>query len=228
MSGTLSFRPTPDLSAFRHLLIYGGTFDPPHRAHVELPQQARRKLGADLLLYIPARQSPHKMGSPPTAAHHRLNMLQLALADQPQARILTDELQRDEQSAPSYTIDTLRSLRQRLPQQARLRLLIGTDQLLAFDRWHCWQEIVTLAEPAVMLRAPMTRDQVLRALPPALNPETWSPRLLELPVIDLTATRLRLALAQGSEEAPWEQALHPAVLAYIRRHGLYGTRERSS
>lgn len=222
MTTAPSWPPAPDLSGFRHLLVYGGTFDPPHRAHIELPELARQQLGADALLYIPAAQSPHKLGTPPTPARHRLAMLQLALADEPHARILTDELQRGDTERPSYTVDTLTALRQRVHPDARLRLLIGTDQLLAFDRWHRWQDIVAMAEPAVMLRAPLLREEALAALPPALDPTVWAPRLLELPVMDVAATRLRAWLTGVPEsQADNTPALNPAVLAYIHQHRLY-------
>jgi len=212
----------PDLTHFRKLLIYGGTFDPPHRAHVQLPQQAMRLLGAERVLYIPAAQSPHKMDSKPTPPHHRLAMLRLALHDFPEAIILTDELDRAEANPdqPSYTADTLENLRGRVHPDAQLRLLIGADQARVFDKWHRADDIAAIAEPVVMNRAPQTAEQLLAELPEDAR-NGWRSRVIELPPLDISSTRVRAQAVAGDATADIDDLLSPAVAAYIREHGLY-------
>ncbi|MEX0777457.1 MAG: nicotinate (nicotinamide) nucleotide adenylyltransferase [Phycisphaeraceae bacterium] len=204
------------------LLYFGGTFDPPHMAHVALPLLAMHALGADGVLYVPAARSPHKLAATqtPTPAHHRLAMLRLALEHIPAAHVLTDELDRanTQPDQPSYTVDTLESLRQRLGPDVTLRLLIGADQLAVFHDWHRAQRIVQLAQPLVMVRPPHTREALLASLSPGINREAWSARFLDLPQLDLSATALRRRAALGH---PLTGLVPPAVEDYIRRHHLY-------
>ena len=200
------------------MLVFGGSFDPPHRAHVELPRLVADQLDCDVTLYIPAKISPHKLDAPPTAAEHRLRMLELALAACERTAISTIELQRD---GPSYTADTLVQLNQRYPDTTQLFLLIGADHALGFHRWHAWQRILEHAEPAVMLRPPWDRAAFESALDATYDDDeaaAWRRRIVDTPSIDISATELRDRLRLGRDVGDW---LHPDVQDYIRRHDLY-------
>lgn len=198
--------------------MFGGSFDPPTRAHVALPVWVARAVGAARVLFVPAGVSPHKQDRPPTAALHRLEMLRLALAA---ARGNGVALEIDplevERAGPSYTVDTLETLAAARPRE-RLRLLIGSDQLKVFHLWRNWRRIEELAEPLVMVRPPDTAAEVLAALPPELPAERWRPRLVEAPRMEISATSARLAALSGADLAPW---VEPAVADYIREHDLY-------
>ena len=202
------------------MLIFGGTFDPPHRAHVELPQAAARELGCERIIYIPAAINPLK-ASPdqpsPTPAHHRLAMLRLALDGVPNAEISTIELDR---AGPSYTIDTLRGLH---ATASSAFLLIGADQALDFHRWKDWREILNLVTPAMMLRPPWTRSTFQAALRERYDAEEasqWQTRVLStLPIVDVSATEIRKRMAAGST---LNGLVDPRVEAYIRKNRLYG------
>lgn len=207
-----------DQSTCRRVLIYGGTFDPPHRAHLELPELARQAVHADAIIYVPAATSPFKTDAPPTEASHRLAMLELALANLKHAAISTVEIDRATENEPSYTIDTLRMMRDRLGAGVELRLLIGSDQLRSFDHWKDWRRIIELAEPAVMIRPPDTRDEVLAALPPDFPRSKWESRILDLPLIDQSATDVRERLEKGRKVG---DAIPENVKAYIAEHNLY-------
>ncbi len=201
-------------------LIFGGSFDPPHRAHVALPRIVAKTLGADQILYIPAAVSPLKRDTQPTDAVHRLAMLRLALESTPNTTISTLELNRP---GPSFTIDTLRELHQTAGAHEAFRLLIGADQALVFHRWREWQHIIELAEPVVMLRAPFDRDRFRSALTEQFTPEevdAWMRRTIEVPRIDISSTDIRQRLSRGESVS---DALNPAVEEYIRRHALYGS-----
>lgn len=228
----------PDLAQYNRVLLYGGSFDPPHRAHLELPELARQAVGADIVLYIPAAKAPHKLDRQQTSAKHRLAMLQLALQDQPNAAISTIELDRFEADpdTPSYTVDTLEALHAQLKAascQTKLRLLMGTDQLAIFDQWKSPGRIVELAEPAVMLRstsddASLDREQALAVLP-AEEREVWAKRLLNVPQIVMSSTDIREQAANPSKmsstgltsRSVTSRALTSAVQAYIDEHQLY-------
>src|SRR5690606_34942815 len=105
------------------LIIFGGSFDPPHRGHVELPQLVRAKLHADTVVYVPVGIPPHKDHAL-TPAADRLAMLQLALQGVEHARIDTAEIDRAVSGRPTYTVDTLEALKRKLPG-TEMRLLIG-------------------------------------------------------------------------------------------------------
>lgn len=223
------------------VLLFGGTFDPVHKAHVELGQEARQWVespngrpgqpGGAWLVLVPAARSPHKTGAPGACASKRIEMLRLAFAGCARAAVWTDELDRQAASrAASYTIDTVRRARQWLDAQgaksAKLRLLIGADQAAAFHTWREPHEILKLAPPVVMARSLREDPQQLLAAIRATGKwakeelETWSTGLANTSVMDIAATDVRRALAEGR----WQQAaeqLAPAVLDFIRMHRLY-------
>ncbi len=200
------------------VLVFGGSFDPPTVAHVRLPPLAARAVGADLVAYIPAAVSPFKVGQTDTSFEQRFAMLQSALQGIEHVIILTDEYDRAAAGEPSYTVDTLATLRARLPEDVTLRLLIGSDQSRAFDRWREHEKILELAEPVVMVRPPETRDGVLDALPAGFDRDTWANRLVDVPAIDVSSTEVRRRVAAGE---PVHGLTPPAVATYIAEHGLY-------
>jgi nicotinate-nucleotide adenylyltransferase len=206
-------------------LIFGGTFDPPHLAHAVLPSAAAQLLRCGRILYVPAAINPLKQATPPTHPHHRLAMLALALRHVRGAEICTIELDRERAhpGEPSYTIDTLRALRQGLPRDASMRLLIGADQALEFHRWKDWQAIVALAPPAVMLREPWNAESFAERLSttfPSDEATRWLGwTLLEgLPRMDISASEIRSRVVAG---ASLDGLLDPEVAHYIRVHRLY-------
>ncbi len=207
-----------DWRSWQHILVYGGTFDPPHRAHVIQPRRVAERLGADGVLYIPAGRPPHKPDEQRTAGEHRAAMLRAALADEPWAAVWAVELKR---GGPSYTVDTLDRLRDIVGPEAMLRLLIGMDMALIFDQWRSPDRIEALAEPVVMIRPPHDAASFLAELPAARR-DQWCKRLVEVPAMDLSSSGVRRGLAErGPDDPQVAAALPPAVLAYIREHGLY-------
>lgn len=203
------------LAGYKNILLFGGSFDPPHRAHVALPQQSAQAIGADLIAYIPAGRAPHKLDQVQTDPQHRLAMLRLALDAQPGAVpmvVLTDEVDRGP-GEPSYTVDTLEALHQRVDTGATLRLLIGADQLRIFDSWRKPARIIELAEPVVMVRPPDTREGLLDSLPSDQR-EAWARRFVAVDQMDISSTQVR-------GQAGSSDMICDAVTDYIRTHALY-------
>lgn len=211
-----------NLTGYNNILLFGGSFDPPHRAHIALPQQAAQAIGADLIAYIPAGRAPHKLDRVQTDSQHRLAMLRLALADQPgdvPTLVLTDEIERGP-SEPSYTVDTLEALHRRINPGAKLRLLIGADQLRIFDAWRAPNRIIELAEPVVMVRPPDTRD-VLLACVSADKREAWAERFVDVEQMAISSTAIRAEAARGFND---DGSICDAVADYITQHALYRDR----
>lgn len=211
--------PDP-LTGHQRVLLFGGSFDPPHRAHVELPQQVARAIDADLIAYIPAGRAPHKLDRVQTDPQHRLAMLRLALADQPNTVVLTDELDRAP-GQPSYTVDTLAAIRKRIDSATELRLLIGADQVRIFDQWREPERVIALAQPVVMVRPPDTRASLLDSLPTDQR-AAWEQRLVYVDAMHISSTQVREQINAGMcTDASADTMIAPEVARYIASNGLY-------
>lgn len=131
------------------LAFYGGSFNPPHPAHVRACRLACASLKPDKLLVIPAAVPPHKPlpeGSPD--AEERLRLTRIAFRDVPEAEVSDMELHR---AGMSYSSDTVRELQGMYPR-AELVMIMGTDMLLSFETWHEWRDILSRASLAVLPR----------------------------------------------------------------------------
>jgi nicotinate-nucleotide adenylyltransferase len=206
--------------------VFGGTFDPIHYGHLRPAQEAYRRLGLSELRFIPAAAPP--LRAPPVASgEQRRAMVERAIRGHEGFRLDDRELRR---GGPSYTVTTLESLRVELGSTPMV-LLLGMDQFLGFERWHRWQEIPELAHLVVLSR-------------PGLGSDPWPPwaaarktdhyldlgrrpagRLAFLAVEpqDISATRIRAAVARGEPIDRWVPA---AVQDYILSMRLYGRSDR--
>lgn len=208
------------------VLLFGGSFDPPHRAHTIVASAVRDRLFGDAgrLVLVPAARSPHKAGSPGASAVQRVEMLRLATEGDRRAHIWTDEIDRAEAGGASYWVETLRRVDRLLPSSTPRRFLIGADQAAAFHRWREPEAILELAEPAVVLREPIGSVEMLVE---ALEREgvrsdridAWRRWVVRMPLLPERSTDVRAAVAANTGDA--DGLLDSAVLAYIRAHGLY-------
>lgn len=228
--GPITPLPVPEGASC--LLLFGGMFDPPHLAHTALAAQARDLgPGPDAwLLFVPAARSPLKESAPGAGDHDRIRMVDLAIRELPRATLWTDEIDRAAAStddpSPSYWIDTLRRARKVLPPATEVRFLIGADQALAFHCWRSFRDILSLASPLILLRAPATSPQTL--LDGLRNTGEWTEHdlskwqswILPTAVVDPSSTDVRTSLARGDIESA-ARLLHPDVLDYIQQHRLY-------
>jgi nicotinate-nucleotide adenylyltransferase len=204
------------LSSDGPALIFGGSFDPPTRAHYELPALAAERLGSSRLIYVPAAVSPHKTAAPPASPAHRLEMLRLSVPEG--AEIDTQELDR---AGVSYMIDTLESLRAGISSMIAMRLLIGTDQAVTFHRWHRWQDILAIAQPAVMLRGSQDIEPLLQDIEVAQGSgqgDRWRTWMLDLPQMSQSSTAARDQVTASSGAS---RDVLPPVAEYIATNGLY-------
>lgn len=192
--------------------LLGGSFDPIHNAHLQLAACARTELALDAVWLIPAGQ-PWQRDPLAASAQQRWAMVNLAIAGLPGLRACDIELQRQ---GPSYTIDTVRALRQSHPDAA-FTFIVGADQLRNLPTWNGWQEIVAEVDLAAA-RRPGYDDQAPPELLAALHARQHRLHRLSMAEIDLSATAVRERIAHGQNL----DGLVPAAVAhYIDQHRLY-------
>ena len=177
--------------------VFGGEFDPPHRAHVAVARLARDQLGLDRVVIVPAGTPPHRAAST-TPAAARLRMAELAFAGEPGIDVSSFEIDRADTSHTLVTLEHLAPL-------GELFLIMGADQLAAFEQWREPQRIRSLATLAVAPRSGLTIDDR-----DAIE--------LEMDPVDLSSTQVRDALRAGDGA----DLVPTAVLELIRAEGLYG------
>ena len=197
--------------------VFGGAFDPPHKAHVALAQAAVAHLELDTLHIIPTGRAWHKARNL-SPAPDRLAMTQLAFKGLPHLLVDDRELNR---VGPTFTIDTLEALQLENPQ-AQLYLIMGADQFAAFRQWHRWEAILKLAIICIADRAQFiwAGDQF-----DAYNEQKSRFLMLPLPLMAVSATQIRQLLADGKAGLPGINDLVPeAVARYIALHQLYSHR----
>lgn len=190
--------------------LYGGTFDPPHIAHLLVAERAWQTLELDRLILMPCYQSPLK-DEAAAKAQQRLEMLQLAIADRPGFEISDLELQR---GGRSYTIDTLEALGAGR-DGADWWLVLGTDALADFERWHAPERILSCCRLAVAERPGDGLAAVLPTLGTACR-QRLDP--VPIPPLALASSGLREDLAAGRTI---RYLVTDSVLAYIVKHQLY-------
>lgn len=136
------------MTAARKIGLFGGTFDPIHLGHLHLANLAREGLGLDQVRFIPCRISPHKTGTEPTSAEHRLEMLRLATAGLPWAVVDDIELKSDQ---PNYSYQTAAEMQRKFPHD-HLFWIMGGDQWSRLPSWKHPEKLAELVEFIVLAR----------------------------------------------------------------------------
>lgn len=188
--------------------IFGGTFDPVHRGHLQLARMAREQCSLDKVIFVPAFQPPHKQHLPSgVSAKHRYEMVRLALEEEgrPFFEISDCEFKR---KGISYTFDTLREFEKKYPG-AVFFLILGQDAFEGISTWHRADE---LKEKVYFLAAQ-------RGNCDAVMTENARVQWVQMPLCPISASGIREALKQGQDVNDY---LSPKILEYIHAHALYG------
>jgi nicotinate-nucleotide adenylyltransferase len=220
-----SVPPSPNSS--EPLGLLGGTFDPIHFGHLRLAEECADSLRLSEIRLLPAAK-PWQRSGLISSVEHRLEMVRLGVEGNPRLRLDPREAER---IGPTYTVDTLASLRAELGETRPLVWIVGSDQFLNLPTWHRWQKLFELAHIAVARRANEPFD--LGELPPALaamvtNRLTNDKSALAEPagrVFSIEMTPLKISSSQirtliRTRQSP-RYLLPQAVCDYIMQHGLY-------
>ena len=190
------------------LAIFGGTFDPIHRAHVAVAQEAVARFSLDRVLLVPAGRPPHKAGVTHAPYADRVRMAELACAGDP--HLVVSRL--EEGTACSYSVDTIARVRALYPAD-ELFFIIGADAFAEIRTWRRWQDVV--ASVAFIVVSRPGHDYAIPTGAKVHRLDT-----LDLPV---SSSAVRRLLADGRASAD----VAPAVMEYIRAHHLYGAETHS-
>ncbi|GGA78692.1 putative nicotinate-nucleotide adenylyltransferase [Neiella marina] len=204
--------------------LLGGTFNPIHNGHLQLANFVRQQLQLDVMQLLPNHLPPHKE-QPLVTAKHRLAMTEAAVNDQPRLEVNAIELGRQQ---PSYSVDTLRQLRQQHPED-RLFFTMGMDSFVKLSSWYQWQDLLNYCHLVVCQRP---GDQIPEQGPEALLWQQFGLSISELsnlpiaghivcldnPLWPISSTEIRQQLLHG---ACASQLLPPTVAQYVADHQLY-------
>ena len=201
--------PSPDPNEGRpvRLGVFGGTFDPPHVGHVSVVSELLKSGALDEILWIPARLPPHKPTNALTSPTLRLEMARAAIAGCAHQRVSDMELSRE---GPSYTVDTLRTLRSECPEATAV-LIMGTDQFAELADWHQPDEVVRLAEVCVLPRGGVE----FSGAEPRLE-VVWS--AADVTPVDVSSSEVRKRVREGQ---PYRHLVPDGVADIIERENLY-------
>ncbi len=193
-------------------VLYGGTFNPIHRGHLDICVRARQAVDARRVLLMPAAQPPHKSAGWLAPDQDRLAMCALAAREYDLIQVDDWEIRR---GGRSYTVDTLGHLAAVFPEE-ELWLLIGTDMFLTFTQWHRWEEIGKMASLLVASREEGDRERLLDQQQRLAERGVRS-RLLQNPPMPMSSTQIREELRRDGTTGK----VCPQVLDYIREKELY-------
>lgn len=204
--------------------VFGGTFDPIHKGHLQPVEQAAQQVHLQKVHLLPCHIPPHRQ-TPAVSAEHRLEMVKLACQNNPLFIADDRELRRHK---PSYSFDTLREFRQQYPQQS-LAFIMGMDAFNHFDSWYRWQDILNLSHliicqrPGYHIQSNPSLDALIKQHGnPNKNALHQNPcgiiHFTNVALMDISATDIRQQLYRG--QFPTEM-LYNNVAEYIRQQGLY-------
>jgi len=193
--------------------IFGGTFNPPHLAHLVCASEAATQLRLDRVLLAPVAVPPHKDADADPGAAERLALCRLAVAGDERLGVCDLEVAR---GGPSYTVDTLRELHERDPED-HLTFIVGGDVALGLPSWHEPEAVLGLATLAVAERTGATRADIAERLDQVFG-KLATLRFFDMPRMDISSSQIRRRVAAGT---PIRYLVPDAVADRIEHGRLY-------
>ena len=207
--------------ANRKIALFGGTFDPIHLGHTTVAADAFERTGAEKIIFVPAKRSPLKGFLPKANDDHRLNMITLAIEGEKKFQVSDYELKRP---APSYTLTTIQKFQADYGSETSIHWLIGADGLDDLTYWYKITELIDACILTTMCRAGCEHPDFVKF------EEIWGRQrieklrrnIIQTPLVDISSTEIRDLIAKNGD---FSKMLHPAVADYIRKNGLYQSKD---
>ncbi|ATZ04827.1 MULTISPECIES: nicotinate-nucleotide adenylyltransferase [Corynebacterium] len=190
--------------------IMGGTFDPIHNGHLVAASEVAYRFQLDQVVFVPTGQPWQKAGRDVTAAEHRYLMTMVATASNPRFTVSRVDIDRE---GLTYTIDTLRDLRELFPD-AELYFITGADSLASIMSWHDWEVMLEMANFVGVTRPGYELSKDMLPLESQTGIE-----LIEIPAMAISSTDCRKRAGEG--EPVW-YLVPDGVVQYIAKNNLYG------
>lgn len=195
--------------------LLGGTFNPIHYAHLYMASRALEVCHLDRVLFIPNFKAPHKTSEEITSFHHRLQMVELAIASHP--RFFSSAIESELSDGPSYTLYTLQALKKTFPTD-EFYFIVGSDSLLEMERWYHFKELFPLCTFVYFNRN--DEDQAKQADYTTHLVKKYNARILYAGkmILHLSSTYLR---NRWDEKSSVRYLTPDAVWRYADKHQLY-------
>lgn len=212
-----------------HMAIFGGTFNPIHFGHLRIAEEVLEDLGLDKAVFMPASVPPHKPEAPVTPPQARLEMLRLAIADNPNFEASDAEIKR---GGRSFTIDTVRELREKGPKDIRISLIVGDDSFNNITTWCEYEALIESANFIVVPRPGYAMKKPAEALPVELARKFWydsdtdsymnsygtAITYIQTTLMDISSSDIRRRVKEGLSV---RYLMPEEVIGYIMKEGLY-------
>jgi len=197
----------------KQIAVFGGTFNPIHRGHINLCLECAKHFRFDRILLMPSNIPPHKIAHDLASNEHRLNMCRLAAACDPIFEVSDLEMC---MSGVSYTVHTVERLRQEYPD-AELYLIVGSDMLFTFHHWYRYADILEQVHLVAGAREPEEYRKMVEYAKAHLQ-DGLPVYIVHIPVLTISSTQIRDALHLGE---PIDRYLDAQVYEYIVKNQLY-------
>jgi nicotinate-nucleotide adenylyltransferase len=208
--------------------FYGGSFDPPHRGHLEIAAELCDRFLLDRFVFIPAFHAPHKVRLKPTSAYDRYAML--CLATDPDRKLLVSRIEIEAPERP-YSIETLTTLTTEMPDDD-LFFVMGADSWMDIRTWREWERVLTITNHIVVTRpgyeiaTDHVTDEIRRQIVDLRGRQqgNFSPELRGILItdavnVDISATKIRAGIRGLQDD--WRAAVTDEVANYIEKYQIY-------
>ena len=198
--------------------VYGGSFNPPHKGHINLADTAVRELGLDKLCIMPVGDPWYKDDSNLAAGNYRIRMCDLAFNTNEKAVISDWEIKSKERN---YTVSTIHRIRSEYPD-AEIYLIMGSDMFLTLENWFKFTELRDMVTFVTAARLKEIDDEIVK-YKSYLEAKGAKTEILDIDVMPVNSTQIRENLSQKGED----ENITSEVLEYIKQNGLYGFDENA-
>jgi len=196
--------------------VLGGTFDPIHMGHLIIAEEARARLDLAEVLFVPASEPWLKANNYISPAEHRVQMVRLAIADEPSFKLSTMEIER---AGPSYTVDTIAELKSQIGAGGKLFFILGWDNLMQLPQWREPPRLVQMCNLVAVPRVGYSSPDI-NSLEAAIPDLSQSVIMLDAPQIEISSSEIRHRVARGLSI---RHLVPEPVERYIKQHKLYLT-----